>query len=444
PRPASFHSRRRDEGCAIGTHPFRRIRIDPAGCLFPETEITPVNPRNRFYILRNPIQPYAWGSRTAIAETLGWPAPSDKPQAEMWMGAHPKAASEVHLDGTWINLRDLIASDPVSVLGPRVARQFGGNFPFLFKLIAAERPLSIQAHPNREQARSGYTRENALGIPLDSDRRNYRDENHKPEAICALRTFWILYGFRSATQIISRVRALNLTKLEPEIRELAGDPSGRGLRNFFLALLNMSPARRSEVMGETVAAARRCCPSDPVCTWMTRLYELYPDDAGVLAPLFLNLVRLEPGRVLLIRTGQLHSYLEGVGLEVMANSDNVLRGGLTPKHVDVEELIRIVDFAPICVRTYTSRPRAKDEHVYPTHAREFRLIRIQLEEGKTAASSQRDSVEILFCIQGQASLSDSKGLDRVDLRKGASVLIPASTGNYRVEGSATIYKVIVP
>ncbi|MEM6797600.1 MAG: mannose-6-phosphate isomerase, class I, partial [Acidobacteriota bacterium] len=284
--------------------------------------------------LRNSIQAYAWGSRTAIAELLGTPVPAE-PQAELWMGAHPKAASEVWVDGAWRALDRMIEECGASILGSRVCAAFSGRLPFLFKILAAAEPLSIQAHPNKARAAAGFERENAAGLGLADPLRNYRDAHHKPEILYALTPFTALRGFLPAAEIDERLRASGLGAHLPGAREA-------GLSGFFSAFLNLEGGAVALAIEQALARSGRLGAES--ARWIERLAASYPGDRGALAPVFMRRVDLNPGEAVFTPPGVLHAYLEGVGVELMASSDNVLRGGLTRKHVEPDELMRIARF----------------------------------------------------------------------------------------------------
>lgn len=347
-------------------------------------------------VLKNPILPYAWGSATAIPELLGR-APDGGPQAEMWMGAHPKAPSTVVKEAGEIPLPEAIAADPEGMLGPSVRERFGDTLPFLFKILAAAAPLSIQAHPSQDEAQAGFHRETAAGIPLDAPHRNYRDANHKPECIRALTPFWGLCGFRPADE----AEALLCTFCGPDFGPLRSGLDGEEpepFRDFFEKLMTLDPAHLRDTLRRAEAHAAGAASETPEGRWITRLATAYPGDPGILSPLFLNLIRLEPGEALFLPAGELHAYLDGLGLEIMANSDNVLRGGLTPKHVDVPELTRRVRFRPR--RPPVLRPETVSpiEAVYPTPVAEFRLSEIR--PGPRSNSCESRASKFYWALKG--------------------------------------------
>jgi mannose-6-phosphate isomerase len=395
-------------------------------------------------ILKNSIQDYAWGSLTAIPELLGQPA-TGRPQAELWIGAHPKAPSQVYHNGKWKSLLQVIEAHPADVLGKAAAEKFGGKLPYLFKLLAAAKPLSIQAHPNSRQAREGFERENRLGISLTASNRNYKDENHKPECICALSRFWGMNGFRGVPEIIRYLGSLCRDVLEDEIALLESQPDSRGLKRLFHSLLTLPSEKKTAAIASAVFQTGTFSKNpDPVFQWIQRLHAEYPEDIGVLSPAILNLVCLEPGQALFLPSGEPHAYLDGVGIELMANSDNVLRGGLTPKHLDVPELISVLTFKEQVPSVIFPRKCREGEWVYDTPAEEFTLSVITVFAKTYWISAKKRSVEILLCTQGQFVLDSGSGDDPIHLFKGVSVVIPASVAEYHLYGSGVCYKASVP
>ena len=392
--------------------------------------------------LDHPIRNYAWGSRHLIAELLGKPTPAAEPQAELWMGAHPALPSRVRRDGDSLSLLGLVDSDPAAVLGPAVVAQFSGALPFLFKLLAVAQPLSIQAHPNAAQAREGFARENAAGIAVTAPDRNYRDASHKPELLCALSPFAALRGFRELDSMLELFDRLALSGLGARLADLRGQQDADGLARFFGALMTLPDQTRREIVGEAVSAATARTGENEAFDWVGRLNAEYPGDVGVLAPLLLNVVRLEPGEAMYLPAGELHAYLDGFGVEIMANSDNVLRGGLTPKHVDVRELLRTLRFEAGPVERLAPRRVSDSESAYVCPAAEFRLSVIDVAEGTRYEGADERSVEILLCTEGAARVTEGKRA--LDIARGDVLLAPACVGAYTLEGSARVYKAAVP
>lgn len=392
--------------------------------------------------LKNTVQKYDWGSKTALPALLGESVPADRPWAELWMGTHYKGPSLAFYHGKWVCLSDLIDSWPEDVLGKEVASKFHNKMPYLFKVLAAETPLSIQAHPSLNQAGEGYERENRLNIALDAPGRNYKDVNHKPECICALEPFRALCGFRTISDMLPRLQVLCPETMRQPLTDLSREPDAEGLKRFFYELMTMDQSRKDQVIQEAVACASQMASEDCVSRWLIRLHDAYPSDIGILSPAFLNLVHLNPGEAMFLPAGRLHAYLKGVGIELMANSDNVLRGGLTSKHIDVPELMNVLEFKESDIQILHPSFIRHGERVYPTHADEFMLSVITVSDGKPYASGKHRSIEIVICIRGNAILCDDHA-NRVRLGKGSSAMIPSAVEDYRLEGDAVIYKAAV-
>jgi len=378
--------------------------------------------------LDNTIRPYAWGSTTAIPALLGV-EPSGEPQAEMWMGAHPGAPSRT-ARGTLVEVVD---ADPKGELGPAAVAKFGPRLPFLFKILAAGAPLSLQVHPDLAQAKEGYEDEERRGIPVDAPHRNYKDANHKPELICALTEFDGLCGFRDPLQAADLLAGLGVDSLKPYVDLLHAHPEDAALREVLTAILTADP----EEMHRTVtAAASACTRLGGAYAPYADIAHHYPGDPGVIAAMLLNHVRLQPGEALFLGAGIPHAYLNGLGVEIMANSDNVLRCGLTPKHVDVPELLRIVRFEASDPGVLRPEASPDGEEVYETPIDEFRLSRYVLPEGGTTHDLTRDTPQILLCTAGTVRA------DGHELRPGQSVFVPAGE-QAEVSGAGTIFRATV-
>lgn len=394
----------------------------------------------QIYSMRNPIQNYAWGSRTAIAELMGIGAPSDQPQAEIWMGAHPKAPSRIRYQGTWHRLNQVIERHPESFIGIAAMDRFGSELPFLLKILAVSQPLSIQAHPNANQAQRGFALENQRKIALNADHRNYKDDRHKPECICALTPFWGLCGFRSKDEILRLAESVWPETHQAALKLL----HDHGIKPFFEQLMMLPEDSRVDLVSQTVERTRPLDGSAALFSWMLRLQQRYPDDIGVLSPLLLNLVELKPGQALFLDAGQLHAYLDGVGVELMANSDNVLRGGLTPKHVDVPELLRILNFS--AMRLNILEPQSLDdaESYYSSPVDDFRLSVIAVRPSQPHVCRNRSpGPEILLCTDSASGLQCRLKKTVVPLTQGGSLFVPAEVTGYSLHGSGTVYKATV-
>jgi mannose-6-phosphate isomerase len=287
------------------------------------------------------IRRYEWGSHTVIQNLLGH-EPDGRPAAELWFGAHPGDPSPA-LGRT---LSELLDADPDGLLGPDVVGRFGPRLPYLLKVLAADKALSIQVHPNAEQARTGYAAEEAAGVPRDAPQRNYADPHHKPELLCALTPFEALCGFRPVAETLDLLAGLAIPELG-FLAELLRGPDG--LRAAFTALLT-----HDDPAPLVAAVTARATPDGPLRAAGLAAAD-FPGDVGVVLTLLLNYVRLEPGQAIFLGAGNVHAYLRGAGVEIMANSDNVLRCGLTPKHVDVPELLKITDFAELAEPRWPAR-----------------------------------------------------------------------------------------
>ncbi|MFF4660847.1 mannose-6-phosphate isomerase, class I [Streptomyces sp. NPDC001381] len=378
--------------------------------------------------LDNTIRPYAWGSPTAIPHLLGT-EPTGEPQAEMWMGAHPGAPSRTER-GT---LAAVIDADPQRELGERTVARFGPRLPFLLKLLAAGAPLSLQVHPDLAQARKGYEDEERRGIPVDAPHRNYKDANHKPELICALTEFDGLCGFRQPLRAAALLDGLGVDSLKPYVDLLHAHPEEAALREVLTAVLTADP----EDMTHTVTAAAAACDRlGGDYTPYAGIAHHYPGDPGVIAAMLLNHVRLQPGEALFLGAGIPHAYLSGLGVEIMANSDNVLRCGLTPKHVDVPELLRVVRFEPGDPGILRPEASPDGEEVYETPIDEFRLSRYVLPEGGTVHDLTSRTPQILLCTAGTVQAGEH------ELAPGRSVFVPAGD-KAELSGTGTVFRATV-
>jgi mannose-6-phosphate isomerase len=367
------------------------------------------------------IQPYAWGSRTAIPELLGVEA-TGEPQAELWLGAHPLAPSTV--DGE--PLDKLVAQDPVGVVGRASIEAFGPRLPFLLKIIAAAQPLSLQAHPSREQAEAGYAREEAAGVPRDAPHRTYRDGWPKPELLCAFVETEALCGFREPAetyQMFERLAVRTALELVAPLAD-AGVLAAERLRVVFSRLLRLAPAERS-MISEIALAAEEVQEPDAVASFARTASELnayYPGDPGILAALLMNRITLQPGDALYMPPGNLHAYLSGGGVEIMANSDNVMRGGLTPKYVNVDELLAILDFTPGLRGLIAPVEESPGVWRYPTPAPEFALWRLEPDADSVAVPGA-SSGRVLLVTEG--GLTARCATTRLALGRGEAALLTA-------------------
>ena len=378
-----------------------------------------------FLLMQNPIQGYDWGSHDALTTLFGIPNPAGKPQAELWMGAHPNGCSEVTLAGDVQKLSTLIERAPAAVLGDATVARFG-SLPFLFKVLCAEKALSIQVHPSKAQAEAGFAREEAAGIDAKAANRNYKDPNHKPELVFALTPYQAMNGFRAIPAILALFDAMALPALAELTAALRQSQDEVGLQHFFHQMLILDGARKEEALTGLLAyaAARQ---DDETFALITSLAAQYPGDVGLFSPLLLNVVTLKPGQAMYLDACTPHAYVRGTGLEIMANSDNVLRAGLTPKYIDVAELLD-------CTRCL---PKPDDQILLAPHlegaVQHFEVpvpdftfsVYPAGEHALTTANA-----EILFAIDGTVTLQ--QGEQSLRLENGQSAFVPAATGHYRL------------
>ncbi|MFX4295225.1 mannose-6-phosphate isomerase, class I [Streptomyces bohaiensis] len=404
--------------------------------------------------LDNTVRPYAWGSTTAIPRLLGV-EPTGEPQAEMWLGAHPGAPSRLDRGNGPVSLAELIAADPDAELGTDVHAAFGPRLPFLLKLLAADAPLSLQVHPDLAQAAAGHAAEEARGVPLDAPHRTYKDDQHKPELICALTPFEGLCGFRRPDRTARLLDELGVPALAGHAAALRADRDGSALREVFTAVLTAGrdatgtaptapdPAATVE---QVARAAERLAAAGgefaEACAAYARLAHRWPGDNGVIAALLLNHVRLAPGEALYLDAGVPHAYLGGLGVEIMAGSDNVLRCGLTPKHVDVPELLRIVRFTGGDPGVLRPVPDADGEEHYPAPVTEFRLSRRRLSASDEPVAPPAGRPQILLCTEGRVSLTAPDGAV-IELTPGQAVFVAATAPAPVCAGEGTLFRATV-
>ena len=401
--------------------------------------------------LDNPIQNYAWGSKTELARLQGRP-PAPEPEAELWIGAHPKAPSAVTVAGRQITLDHLVADRPAETLGS-AADRFGPTLPFLLKVLAVAEPLSIQSHPSLAQAAEGFAREQAAGIAPDAPDRNYRDRNHKPELAVAVDPYWMMSGFRPYAELVRHLEAVGVPELRDATAALRRRRTERALGSLLATALQLNDRQRDDLVSRTQRYAAgqlrgedRGSKAEAAARWVERLAARYPGDAGVLSPYLLNVVQLAPGDGIFTGAGTLHAALSGTAVELQANSDNVLRGGLTVKHVDIPELLRVARFAPQGAAVLNPPADRNGERRYPTPAAEFALSSVALDRLPRDAETflaTVDGPEILLVLHGSATVTDRHGRS-LECRGGEALFVPAAVGGYRVHGTALLFRARVP
>jgi len=426
----------------------------------------------QLFKLENLIQHYPWGSAALIPELLGIQNKPGTPYAEMWMGSHPRGPSKLVIseeNEKRMDLKSAVEESPSDFLGPEADR-FSEGLPFLFKVLAAAQPLSIQAHPSRRQAQEGFDREEAAGIPIDASERNYRDKNHKPEIICALTPFTALCGFRSAAEIdawysyIGSSLEDNLFKSIYEEKIAPADAPGtideaEWLKVFFENIMNLAEKDQTELIELlytwATSASRQqastqqstkeeASTQQKAAKLVVTFYEQHGVNVGVHAPLYLNVVKLSPGDALYQPAGVLHAYVAGMGVELMANSDNVLRGGLTQKHVDVPELLRVISFEPRPADILRGEKNESHLRRYPVPIDEFELLQIEAEETTSQRRQERTSLEIGICTKGDFEIFSESGNSSLHIVRGESFIAPYGAGNYTFSGRGELYLATIP
>lgn len=408
---------------------------------------------------------YAWGSPTALPELVGL-EPDGRPFAELWFGAHPSAPSPVlddhdaatpaetastadrsHAPGP-TDLQQAIEQAPEEMLGEDVLARFGPRLPFLLKLIAPARPLSLQVHPNLERAQAGFALEDAAGIPRDAPNRNYRDPSHKPELIYAVTTFEALSGFRAPRRGAELLEGLDAAVARRVLATLRRDPTPTGVRTAFALLLDPRTKPTPEEIAEVVAAceARKATgsPSPRADAIVTLLAEHFPGDPGIVVSLLLNPVTLHPGQAMFIPAGGVHAYLSGIGVELMANSDNVLRAGLTNKHADVPELLDIVAYVaapPIRIAPETFHNATR---VYYAPVDDFELSVTDLDDDGAPHPLPGRGPRVLVALSGEVRVSTDTSTGEEVLRPGDGLFVAAAEGRLTARGHGTVVLADVP
>lgn len=394
------------------------------------------------YKLTNSMINSHWGCLSSMTELFGYINKDGKPMAELWMGAHPKLPSSIKVEGHDIKLNDFIALQPIMMLGKKTAKCFAERLPFLFKVLSAKTPLSIQSHPSKSQAEQGWARENALKIPLDSLKRNYKDDNHKPELVYALTPYHALNGFRPIEEIITLWQSLSLNNpiISHALQAFSNNPSSDGLQVFYKEIMTSRSSER--LVQSVVLACQNLLVSKNLTDTQRLAFQLvleleayYPNDIGALSGILLNNIVLQPGEAMYLTSGTLHAYLKGTALELMANSDNVLRGGLTPKHVDVDELMNTIHFKslPLSQLKCVAKQKSNETQEYQPPIPDFKLTITTLNVTNKLALFNSESANIIFVIEGTVDVV-GEHKQHIQLKRGESCFIPASITKYQVRG----------
>lgn len=395
----------------------------------------------RIFKLKGVVQHYAWGGHSFIPELIGDHNDTNKPCAEYWMGAHPSAPATFHLNGELGTLDQLIKSNPAKTITEAVYNKFG-ELPYLFKVLDVHDMLSIQVHPTKEEAEKGFDKEEAAGISIHAPYRNYKDRNHKPEIMVALSDFWLLHGFKQKADLEATLENT------PELRVLLTLFKKEGIKALYQFVMEMDQADANTILLPLVKREIRhkldgkLSRTEPGW-WAAKLYEgkdLSGDlDRGIFSIYFFNIVQINPGEAIFQHAGVPHAYLEGQNIELMANSDNVLRGGLTPKHVDVPELMKHTSFEEIVPYVMKGVPGRVGEKIYPCPVPDFGISKIELTAG-TEYQATAESLEIMIVTEGGALVNNSLVLKRGEVL----ALLPGAEYELYASGNCTLFKAFVP
>jgi len=386
-----------------------------------------------FFPMENIIQDYIWGSRTSISELLGIDNPDNKHQAEIWMGDHPNGCSKIKVKGETQLLSDFINQDKTAILTAKTEAQYG-ELPYLFKVLAAGEALSVQVHPSKEQAVAGFAKEEAAGIPRNAANRNYKDPNHKPELVYALTPYQAMNGFREFAQTIALFQKINVTVIADLVNAFAAAPTSKGLETFFSAILSLQGEVKETAVNALIEYAN-AHQEDELFATILELAEQHPGDIGLFTPLMLNVITLQPGEAMFLYACTPHAYLKGTGLEIMANSDNVLRAGLTPKYMDVAELVSCTKFEaiPFDELQFTSKEKNGGDY-YAIPVDDFKFAIFKTIDNLTLHTQ---SAEILLALDSDVTLSSQSG-ETITITKGESVFIPAYAEQYQLTSTGRV------
>ena len=393
--------------------------------------------------LAGKVQHYAWGGFSFIPNLLGIANEGNKPCAEYWMGAHPSASSIITDGKNSVSLNEYIKSNPSKTINDVVFNRFG-ELPYLFKILDVKDMLSIQVHPTKIEAEKGFDAEEAAGIPVTASNRNYKDRNHKPEVMVALSEFWLLHGFKPQSELLKTLQDIK------EFTVLIGLFKFNGYKGLYQFVMEMdqadvdnmlTPLVEREIRRKGDGELTKAEPGWWVCKLFEGGQEIKNIDRGIFSIYFFNIVKANPGEAVFQGAGIPHAYLEGQNVELMANSDNVLRGGLTPKHIDVPELMKHTAFEPVIPNVMTGNDVGNNEVIYPCPVPDFGIKKISLNANKHQSTAT--SLEIIIAIEGGAVLNSSTS--NLVIKQGEVVAI-LPTEEYSIEstGKCVLYKAFVP
>ena len=397
------------------------------------------------YKLDGVVQHYAWGGTQFIPNLLNVKNEKKQPFAELWMGTHVKGSSSVQtVDGS-ILLEDLINKAPTKKLGKKIAADFNNKLPFLIKVLDVNNMLSIQAHPTKKEAEIGFARESKTNIGVTAPNRTYRDDNHKPEVMVALTDFWLLHGFQSKEGIDKVLQIPEFNSLQSSFKE-------NNIFQLYKAIMEMPQSKVDTILAplwkrlQPIFEKNKLDKSTPDY-WAAQAFVDYTIDGhfdrGIFSIYLFNLVNIPKGKGIFQAAGVPHAYLEGVNMELMANSDNVFRGGLTQKHIDVPELLKHLVFDSVSPKILDGEIVSTVEKVYKTPAPDFELSQINIQKNKQYRSTQTSSAAVIIVMNGKASVNfDGK---KLLVSKGESFFVEADTiFSVQTKEECLLFKAKVP
>ena len=393
------------------------------------------------YPLTGTLQNYVWGGEDFLPELLHFAKQPHTHYAEWWLGAHVSSPSTIKIDGKSQSLMEFLMQNPTA-LGAQSRATFGDELPYLLKILDVKKPLSIQLHPTKRQAESGFAAENARGVDLKDPKRTYKDNNHKPEMMIALSDFWLLHGFKTKVKIIETL------KTRPSLTALLGKLERQNLHDFYADIMQAGQAELADWLLPIVEANRTAYANGELTLENPDYWVLYTMEAMEIAPQKLdpglicfylfNIVHLKPGEGIFQDAGIPHAYLRGQNIELMACSDNVIRGGLTPKHVDIPELLKVVDCREVEPEMIPAAPQNNGSFTYQTPAKDFALENVRFDAGFSLNGTAKNGT-ILFVMEGALQLSENAAV--LELKQGESAFIRAQT-DYRIRGIENGYCVL--
>ncbi|MDE1192118.1 MAG: mannose-6-phosphate isomerase, class I [Arachidicoccus sp.] len=399
--------------------------------------------QDKIFLLKGKVQHYSWGGYKFIPQLLNIENNEHKPFAEYWMGAHPSNSSTIVVNGNDRLLNELINENPEEYIGDKVFKRFG-ELPYLFKILDVRELLSIQVHPSKTEAEKGFDAEEAAGIAITDKSRNYKDRNHKPEVMVALSEFWLLHGFlikEKLEQVLSSV---------PEFETLIPIFKNNGYKGLYQYVMELPQDKSDELLKPLVQRELQSDSTDKSKPgfWVRRVYEYQTNkeltniDRGIYSIYFFNIVKVLPGQAIFQSAGIPHAYMEGQNVELMANSDNVLRGGLTPKHIDVPELLKHTKFEGVVPNVINGNILPDKEKIYPCPVPDFGITKIEVDSSETIANTAF-SAEIIIVTEGEIIISNNE--KELKLSHGeAAFILPETKYAVRSSSKGIAYKAFVP